>query len=249
MRQPVPGFIIIGLGIIMQPAYADNSWWDRGKQLLKNYTAADSSTALNNGEIADGLREALRVGTTNVIKKLGQTNGYYNDPRAHIPLPESLAAVRDTLTRVGMGDSLNQLELRMNRAAEAAAPKARAMFINAIQNMTLDDVRRIYNGPDDAATRYFQSQMSQPLAREFTPVVNDSLSEVGAIRSYDRVMQNYSEIPFVPDIKANLSEHVVNHAVQGIFDYLAVEEAAIRRNPTKRTSELLRKVFGNLQDE
>lgn len=236
-------FLVLVIGTLASShnVYAENSWWDRGKALLEDFGGSDSLTTT---EIADGLREALRVGTGNVVSQLGRKNGYYNDPEAHIPLPASLARARDTLAKVGMSDSLDDLELRMNRAAEAAAPRARAMFMDAIGNMTIDDVRRIYNGPDDAATRYFQNQMSQPLTLEFSPIVNDSLSQVGAIRTYDNIMGRYDEIPFVPDIKADLSAHVVDHAINAIFDYLAVEEAAIRNNPARRTTELLQKVFG-----
>jgi hypothetical protein len=32
--------------------------------------------------------------------------------------------------------------------------------------------------------------------------------------------------------------------MDGIFHYIAVEEAAIRQNPAKRTTELLQRVFG-----
>lgn len=240
--KTVISMLLTGMLLTSQSALAQDSWWDRGKALLEGFSG---DKPLTTTEIADGLREALRVGTGNVVNHLGRENGYYNDARAHIPLPDSLARARDTLAKIGMSNSLDELELRMNRAAEAAAPKARAMFIDAIRNLTLDDVRRIYNGPDDAATRYFQGQMSQPLTQEFTPIVNDSLSQVGAIKTYDNIKGRYEQIPFVPDIKADLSAHVVDHAITAIFDYLAIEEAAIRNNPAKRTTELLQKVFGS----
>ncbi len=239
-HQPV---VILCLLLGMQPAVAEGGWWDRGKSLFDGFMGSDSAAELTENEIAAGLREALRVGTDNVVTQLGQEGGYYNDPRAHIPLPESLNKARDTLARVGLSDTLDDLELRMNRAAEAAAPKARDLFIDAISDMSLDDVKAIYNGPEDAATRYFQSRMSQPLTEEFTPVVNDSLSQVGAISTYDNFISRYQQIPLMPDIKADLSEHVVDHAITAIFDYLAVEEAAIREDPAKRTTALLRKVF------
>lgn len=231
--------------LLNQPVAAENNWWDRGKSLFDDLLGADTAAELTDSDIANGLREALRVGTGNVVSRLGRVDGYYGDPEARIPLPESLAKARDTLETLGLSDKLDKLELRMNRAAEAAAPKAREMFINAISNMTLDDIKSIYNGPEDAATRYFQERMSQPLKAEFTPVVDNSLSRVGAIRTYDDFMHQYKQIPLVPDIKADLTSHVVEHGMTAIFDYLAVEEAAIRQDPTKRTTELLRRVFGN----
>jgi hypothetical protein len=135
------------------------------------------------------------------------------------------------------------VELKLNRAAEAAAPKARKLFVDSIAQMTVDDVQRIYNGPDDAATKYFQSKMSPQLAKAMRPVVDSSLAEVGAIQSFDAAMGKYQGLPFVPDVKADLSDYVVNKGMDGIFHYLAIEEAAIRKDPAKRTTELLQKVF------
>ena len=77
------------------------------------------------------------------------------------------------------------------------------------------------------------------------PIVDASLAEVGAIAAYDRMMGQYKTIPFVPDIKSDLTTYAVEEALEGIFHYLAIEEAAIRQNPAKRTTDILRKVFGS----
>jgi len=110
--------------------------------------------------------------------------------------------------------------------------------------MTMDDVRQIYNGPDDAATRYFQEKMSGPLAEEMRPIVNDSLAEVGAVQLYNTALGEYKTLPFVPDVQTDLTGYVVEKGMDGIFHYVAIEEAAIRQNPAARTTELLQKVFG-----
>jgi hypothetical protein len=103
----------------------------------------------------------------------------------------------------------------------------------------------IYKGPDDAATKYFQSKMSQPLAETMHPIVEKSLSQVGAVKSYDNVIGEYRSLPFVPDVKADLTNYVTEKGMDGIFYYLAQEEAAIRQNPAKRTTDLLKRVFGS----
>ena len=87
--------------------------------------------------------------------------------------------------------------------------------------------------------------MSQPLAKEMRPIVENTLSEVGAVQAYDKVMGQYRTLPFVPDVKADLTNHVIDKGLAGIFHYLAEEEAAIRQNPAKRTTELLQRVFGS----
>ena len=222
---------------------AGNTWLDKGSQLLKSFGGSDAAKELTLEEIGAGLKEALKVGSGNVVNRLSLTDGFNKDPDVRIPLPPSLDKVKTMLAKVGMSSLFEDLELKLNRAAEAAAPKARQLFLNAISQMTFADVKQIYEGPDDAATRYFQGKMSPALAEEMEPVIDASLSEVGAVKAYDTMMKEYKSLPFVPDVKADLTSHVIEKGMDGIFHYMAKEEAAIRRNPAKRTTELLKKVF------
>ena len=215
------------------------------RDLLKRGEGSGATSAvLSDQEIGRGLREALKVGVGTVVSQVSATDGYNADPRIHVPLPDSLGTVQKTLARIGMPDLMDDLELRLNRAAEAAAPEARDVFWQAIREMTLDDVRQIYDGPDDAATRYLERTMSDPLIAHMQPIVDASLSQAGAVRAYDNALAQYKAIPFVPDAKADLTQHVLERALEGLFLYLGEEEAAIRQNPAKRTTELLQKVFG-----
>lgn len=225
-------------------ALGSQGWLGRGMELFSDQPAATDKQGLSETDIAQGLREALRVGSENVVASLGRENGYYLDPRAHIPLPDGLQRVQHIMNRAGMGRMLDDLELRMNRAAEEATPRAREMFADAVSRMTMEDALAIYNGPDDSATRFFQEQMSAPLSDEFTPVVRQSLADAGAVRVFESLMEEYRQLPFVPDINEDLSRHVVDHSIAAIFEYLALEERAIRNNPVKQTTDILRRVFG-----
>jgi len=147
------------------------------------------------------------------------------------------------LTKAGMGDLGNDLELRLNRAAEAAVPQAKTLFADAIAEMTIDDAQKILSGPKDSATQYFKGKMSAPLATGMAPIVSDQLANVGAIASLDKMMGKYKSLHFAPDAKTNLTDYVVQRAIDGVFLYLGREEAAIRENPAKRSTELLKKVF------
>ena len=236
--------IILGLHLVFGAASVQSSWLQKGFDLLKSPAGTTAKQALTSDEIQAGLKEALKVGSENVISQLGQTDGFNLDPAIHIPLPQQFDTVRSMLAKVGMSSMLDDLELKLNRAAEVATPKAKELFFQAISEMTFEDVMNIYNGPEDAATRYFQDKMTPALAREMEPVVEQSLSQVGAVQTYDNIMGEYRTIPFVPDVKADLTTHVVEKGMAGIFHYMAVEEAAIRQNPAKRTTELLQRVFG-----
>lgn len=235
------------------PAGAQMEWMKKGQDLMGGFgkggsgdsTSSGAAGGLSVGDIGAGLKDALKVGTENVVGRLGKSGGFNADPAIRIPLPKSMEHVQTTLDRLGMGAMLNDLQTKLNQAAEVATPKARDLFVKSISEMTLDDVKKIYNGPKDSATQFFKGKMSGPLAEAMKPIVDQSLSQVGAIKSYDQVVSQYKAIPFVPDVKANLTRHVLDKGISGIFYYLAKEEAAIRQNPAKRTTDLLKKVFGN----
>lgn len=212
-------------------------------ELDKLVKRVNDKNGLTDSEIAAGLKDALRVGSATVVGKLGQKNGFNNDSVAHIALPKNLARVQSTLKKIGYSHYLDDLELRLNRAAEKATPRARALFVSAIKQLTWQDVKNIYHGPDDAATRYFQKKMTPPLKKDMSPIINKVLAETGAIKSYERSMKKYKSIPFVPDVRADMTDYTINKTLDAIFYYLAKEEAAIRKEPAKRTTELLRRLF------
>ena len=240
----VTGLVFITISLISGSAEAADNWWDKGSSLLRGFGESSKQPGVSVDEIGAGLKDALRVSSENVVSRLGSVDGFNKDSAIHIPLPKQLDTVKSVLAKVGMSSLLEDLELKLNRAAEAATPKAKKLFGDAITQMNFDDVKKIYGGPQDAATQYFRSKMSPSLSAEMHPVVKDSLAEVGVVKAYDNVMTQYRSIPFVPEVKADLAGYVLEKGVDGIFHYMAIEEAAIRQNPAKRTTDLLKLVFG-----
>lgn len=217
----------------------------KGIEQVAGQVLADSGGGLSTDDIARGLRQALSVGSQNVVGQLGKVDGFNSDPVAHIPLPRGLEKVRNVMRKVGLSNDLDNLETRINRAAELATPKAKALFLSAINQMSIDDAVGILRGPDNAATQYFRGAMGGQLASAMRPIIDDSLSQVGAVRSFNSLLASYRKIPLAPPIEADLTEHVLGKGVDGIFHYIAVEEKAIREDPLKRTTELLQRVFGS----
>jgi nitric oxide reductase large subunit len=209
--------------------------------------ADDTSAAiqLTNEDIARGLKEALAVGSKTVTQTLGQPDGFNADLTAHIPLPDDLKRAQDFLSKIGLGGLGNEVKLKMNRAAEKAMEESAEILINAIQAMTLEDARTLLQGPDDAATSYLKRTSGNNIQAKIRRIMDQTLVEVGAIAAVDTMLSNYSKIPFVPDVKGDLSDHATAKAMEGLFYYIAKEEAGIRANPVKRTTDLLKKVFSN----
>ncbi|WP_281300460.1 MULTISPECIES: DUF4197 domain-containing protein [unclassified Iodidimonas] len=229
------------------PAFAleaGQSLLDRSKAWMQKSPSTSSFKDLTDSDMTKGLLEALSIATDRTVSKLGAAGGYLENPSVHIPLPRFLGKVDKALGRIGQNDLTQDLEIRLNRAAEAAAPAGRALFMQAIADLSIKDAKAIITGPDDAATRYFKAQMSPELSKAMHPIIEGSLRDVGAIALYDKSLETYGDIPFMPDVKGDLIAYSTEKAMDGLFHTLAIEEAAIRADPLKRGSVLLQKIFG-----
>ncbi len=240
-------FFLVGSMALPNHAFASDDLFKTLKGVMDTVVTSKAASSvtqtLGQEDIIAGLKEALKVGTERVVSQVGQTDGYLADPAIHIPLPKSLQNVQSFLKKFGLNSLADDVENKLNRAAEAAAPKTKELFWNAIQKMTISDASQIYNGPQDAATRYFEKTNSVDLKNIIRPVVERSLQEVGAVSAYDQLMGQYKSLPFVPDVRNDLATHATDKALEGLLHYLAAEEAAIRKDPMKRTTEILQKVF------
>lgn len=232
--------------IIAAPSHAD---W---KQFLDNFdnsgsTAFEASkgTDLSSDTIVSGLKEALETGTKNAIDNVSQEGGYLNNPQIRIPLPPRVQQAAGLMRQLGLGKMADDFEQSINRAAEKAAPQATTIMVDAVKSMTIDDAKSILNGGDDAATRFFEQQTRDQLSGLFKPVIDTSLSEVGATRYYNQLNDKVGSLPVVgQDLSMDLPDYVTDQALDGLFVMLAEEEQKIRTNPAARTSEILQQVFG-----
>ena len=238
----------LGLALLTAGCAETGTSGDFGRvlgEVLGSATAPDSQGTLSIAEIDAGLREALTVGTNLVANQLGQTNGYYGDPKIRIPLPQTYRTLQTNLAKVGASKPLDDLELRMNRAAESAVPEAQVLVLGAIRNMTITDALNILNGGDTAATDYLRSKTEPQLRAAFTPYAREALSKSGAFTAMENVASQYGAGGITSSLQADLTAHAVDYGLDGIFLYVAEEERKIRENPLARSTDLLRRVFGN----
>jgi hypothetical protein len=198
---------------------------------------------LTEGEIVDGLKQALEIGTSKAVNLVSQKNGYLENPEIKIPLPENVQKAEGVLRNLGFGRKVDEFERSMNRAAERAAPKATAIFWDAIKKMTFGDARGILDGGDNAATLYFQDKTSTQLQNAFKPIVNQAMSEVGVTQAYQSVDRKIQALPFTKSWSIDIDEYVTDKALDGLFLMLAKEEKKIREDPAARVTDLLKKVF------
>lgn len=199
---------------------------------------------LSDEKITSGLKEALRVGTDNAVRSTGRPDGYFGNEAIKVLMPEKLRTLEKGLRAIGYGPDVDEFVLSMNRAAERAAPHAKAIFWDAILELSFEDARQIFSGGDTAATDYFRDKTTDKLVGAFTPVVEEAMDEVGVTRQYNQLVGRARAIPFLKSELLDINEYVVSKALDGLFYVLAEEERKIRKDPAARITELLKEVFG-----
>lgn len=200
--------------------------------------------ASGNESQAAALRELLSQGSVHAVTSLGRTDGYFANPRVRIPMPENLQRVERTLRRLGQGATADEFVLSLNRAAESAAPEAKAVFLQVVRGLSLRDAVDIVRGPDDAATRYLRRNAGATLTSRFLPIVARATEQAGVTARYKKLTRRAAFAAGAIDLSAlDLDNYVTQRALDGLFLLIADEELRIRRDPAARTTELLRRVF------
>lgn len=214
-------------------------------ELLKEFEIPEQTgqTGLTEAEVANGLKEALNVGTKNAVSRLSKKNALYKNPRLKIPFPEEAKIVEEKLRQVGMGAVVDEFVRKMNHGAEQAMTKAKPVFMDAIRQMTIKDAWNILRGSDDAATKYFKGKTSGQLYRLFKPEIKKTLDEIRVTQAWKDVITKYNKLPFEKKVNADLPDYVTNKAMDRLFEQIAKEEKKIREKPVARVTELLEKVF------
>jgi hypothetical protein len=209
-----------------------------------NKLGLPDSTTPKEDKIVSGLKEALKIGTEETVEVAGSTGGFLQHEAIKIVLPQKLQTMSQALRLSGFGHQVDEFVIRMNRAAEQAAPLAKPIFQEAVTNMSFGDARQILNGGNTAATEYFQNQTRDQLAAAFKPEVEKAMNQVGVTAQYKQLMEQYTALPFVKAPAFDVDEYVVGKSLDGLFYLLAQEEQKIRTNPAARVTSLLQEVFG-----
>ena len=200
---------------------------------------------LSDTKISSGLKQALQIGAEQAVKLTGRPNGYFSNPDIKILMPGNLRTLEKGLRMVGYGPKVDGFVLSMNRAAEAAAPAARQIFIDAITAMSFEDARKILSAGDTAATDYFKEKTTPRLTAAFRPVVEKTMATNGVTEQYNALVSQVKKIPFAKSQDLDINHYVVSKALDGLFYELGQEERKIRQDPAAQTTNLLKEVFGH----
>jgi len=214
--------------------------------------AADKAAAavplapLTESQASAGIKEALNKGILKAVEFASEPDGFNTNDDIHIPFPEDAILMKTTLSKFpGMNTLISTFETQLNRAAEAAAPKAKDIFLNALANISITDaLTLVTSGSTDAATQFLRKSTEAQLVAAFRPDISAAIDQVGAGKAYAKMTSQYNRIPLMTPVQTDLTAYTTQKAVDGLFILLANEEGKIRKNPAARTTDLLKQVFG-----
>jgi len=207
---------------------------------------------LTNEDVIRGLREALTVGTNNSSSNASKADGFFKNPLIFIPFPPDAIKVKEKVEQVGMKDKVDKFVETMNRVPEKACKEAAPIFVNAITGMSIGDGFGILNGPDNAATEYLKEKTSSQLYTTFKPKVQTALQTVKLTEYWNPVITRYNQIIKISggdQVNPDLDDYVTKGAMGGLFLLIADEEKKIRKDPMARVSDILKSVFGSLDNK
>jgi hypothetical protein len=199
---------------------------------------------LTQGDASRGIKEALGLAAMNATNRLAQPDGFWGNPQVRIPLPGLLGQSQRTLAGFGMSGPLDSLQQNINRAAETTMPQAGSLFVTAVRTITIADAIDIVRGGDDSATSYLRGRTETRLSSLLKPPMTRALTESGAFTLLRAALREVGLASMTADVRREVIDFSTAKALDGCFTFIADEERAIRRDPWRRTSDILRRVFG-----
>lgn len=201
---------------------------------------------LTEGEASGGLKEALTQGAGRAVDLLGQKDGFLKNAKVKIPLPDALAQTEPLLRSMGKGKELDALVDTMNRAAEAAVPKAKPLLMDAVKSMSVEDAKKILSGGDDSVTRYFKEKTEDRLAELFEPAVKESTDKLSLSKSYNKLAGKGAGFGLLKQEDSRVESYVTRKTLDGLYLMIGEQEKALRKDPVGAAGALAKKVFGAL---
>jgi hypothetical protein len=222
------GLLTLLTASVAAPAFAQTP-------LLDSLTQTDART---------GIRDALGLAALNATTRLAQPDAFWSNAQVRIPLPGVPGQTQRTLSGFGISRPLDDLQMSLNRAAERTMPEAGRLFANAVRTITIADAIDIVRGAEDSATRYLRGRTETRLTTLLRPPMTDALTQSGAFTLLRTGLREVGLASMTRDMRAEIISFSTTKALDGCFYFIAEEERAIRRDPWRRTTDILRRVFG-----
>ncbi len=202
---------------------------------------------LTQGDAAGALRLTLERGANAAVDLLARVDGFLGNPKVRIALPGHLNDIAKWMSAIGQQRRVDELVTAMNRAAEAAVPKARTLLISAVKGVSVKDAQQIITGGENSVTAFFAQKTRAPLGQEFLPIVTQATEKVSLAAKYNKLAGKAASLGMLDARDANIQEYVTAKALDGLYLMIGEEERKIRQDPAATGVALLKKVFGAIK--
>jgi len=244
--------IIIPIGIVTSLILSScDVLNDVAEVIVDGSETSETTPALSNADVIEGLKEALNIGIKNSVNLTSVTDGFLGNVDIRLPFPEDAMRVKEKALEWGLDGQVEKFETTLNRAAEEATKEALPIFKDAILNMSISDGFAILNGGEGAATQFLKDKTTAQLIEAFAPKVQAAIEKVKLTQYWEPIASKYNTFANLPmtnaePVNTNLNEYVTEKAIAGLFHMVEIEENKIRENPAARVTDILEKVFGSL---
>lgn len=191
--------------------------------------------------LAEAIRRLLSISSHRALARLAAPGGFYDNQIARIDLPEEIdqSGKASLLIRAVLSYALRDRLLRqINRAAERGAERAAPVIAAAIADFVPANAPQIIAAGGPAATDLLRRSMGNALFAAILPGIDEGL----------RLFDNAAVVESLRLVKgidlSGLRDDVARKASDAIYDAMAEEEMAIRRNPQSSNDPLLTAAFG-----
>ena len=243
------------------------------------FNTLEEEDGLTQSEIIEGLKKALEIGTDSAVTITSKVDGFYGDEIIKILLPPEADVILSKLDHpllqaINIEEKIEDVVLRLNRAAEKASSGAKDIFIDAITGMTIDQGLDILYGTNPldsnanesvfdstAATGYLISTTYTSLISLFSPIMDEALDEplvasISTNQAWNTLQNAYNAVAESPanfllgwqSVYIDLSDHATSKGLDGLFVKVKEEEKKIRENPLAWAENIIQKVFGYVKD-
>lgn len=193
------------------------------------------ASALDGG----GVRKLLGQASDNALDKLSQPGAFYADTAIRILLPgkagKTVSNLMGKAAKLGVGD---KLVVTLNDAAGQAAKEAKPLFRSAVDGLSIRDVPGLVT-KKDGGTQYLKQSAGADLRAKVHPLINGALNRTGAFGQLAKLGKSAKLLGVVGLTPEGLTDSVTDQALNGIYNYMAREEAQLRDNPLDLGKSLL----------
>ena len=200
------------------------------------------AAAFGEADVAQPVRVALERDVNAAVDQLARADGFLGNPQAH-PAARGVEQRGQTAEGPGQQKQVDELVTAMNRAAEAAVPRARKLLVSMARSISVDDAIEIVRGGDSSVTDYFAGKTRAQLAGQVLPIVTQATEKLDLASRYNAVADKAGQFGLLKSDEVNVQHHVNAKSLDALFLMIGEEARKIRRDPVG-SSAILKKVVG-----